>query len=157
MKTTRLSLLFVLLTLFAIFGYLLTSLLVARGQPVIAVPANFVFTLAGISVVLILLSLPIWRYRKQLEDAKAPVKRVDPFYAVRVLLLAKATSTSGSIFLGVHLGILFWQMLNQGFFSSAMTNNLLGLMASFLMVASGLIAERICRVPDDGQDKGATA
>lgn len=150
MKPTRLSFLFVLGIISAVAGYFVAALLVGRGFPVPVSPINLLITLGAIGVVLLVLSIPIWRYRTQLkqQSSKRP-KRVDPFYAVRVLLLAKASSIAGALFAGWHLGVVGYQLLSPVPVQVLVLQNALGFFASFALVAAAFTTEQICRLPND--------
>jgi hypothetical protein len=73
---------------------------------------------------------------------------LNPFYAVRVLLLAKSIAISGSIFTGWHLGVV-WLQVTSPVIPSSTLQNALALIGSFLMTAIALIVERICKITED--------
>ncbi len=150
MKPTKLSFLFLLALIAAVTGYFIAALLVGRGFPVPVSPANLILTLGAIGIVLLALSIPIWRYRSALKDAavKRP-KRVDPFYAVRVLLLAKASAIAGALFAGWHLGVVGYQLLSPVVVQVLAIQNGLGFLASLALIASAFVTEQICRLPND--------
>lgn len=150
MKPTKLGFLFLLALIAAVFGYLLTSWLVSRGLPVPVSPFNLLITLGAIGIVLLALAIPIWRYRNALrERAVTRPKRVDPFYAVRVLLLAKASSIAGALFAGWHVGVVGYQLLSPVVVEVLALQNTLGFFASFALSASAVVTEQICRLPND--------
>jgi hypothetical protein len=149
-KPTKLSFLFLLALVAAVTGYFVAALLVGRGLSVPVSPVNLILTLGAIGIVLLGLSIPIWRYRSALKDSavKRP-KRVDPFYAVRVLLLAKASSIAGALFAGWHLGVVGFQLLSPVVIQVLALQNGLGFFASAALVASAFVTEQICRLPSD--------
>lgn len=152
MKATKpLSLLWVAIP-GTLLSYGVVAILVMRGLAVPLSPNNLSLTLVAIAVVLALLAIPIFRYRAQLRNPKTNqrAKRVDPFYAVRVVLLAKATTLAGTLFLSWHLGVIAYQLFAPILIFSSMARNVFGLVASALMIASGLIVEYWCRLPEDG-------
>lgn len=159
MKSTKIISL--VATALAVAGgaFLLTGFLVTRGYPVVLSPTNFSITLVAIAAVIALLGIPLWRYRSALKKPNGGPrpKRVDPFYAVRVLLLAKATSISGSIFVGWHFGLVLFQLFSPIVVLDAIGRNLFALIAAILMVISGFITESVCRLPDSGDDTEAAA
>lgn len=142
-------------------GFLFAKFRVAIGAQIPVTPWNLIVTLAAIAVILAVFALPMWRYRRalaqKLKDASAPrPKRLNPFYAVRLLALAKATAISGALFAGWHLGVI-WLQLSSPVTSAAVWQNVAGLVAAKLMVIFGLLVERICRVPDDSDAQKAEA
>lgn len=157
MKPTKILNLIVATAVAAISTYLLIRFAVGAGFKVPVSGLNLILTLPIIGAIVLILAIPIIRYRRSLRDlAKAPVgsasprpKRVDPFYAVRVLLLAKATTIAGSLFAGWHLGAVAVQG-SQPVIADSIWMNVAGLVGSVLMAIAGLITERICKIPDGG-------
>ncbi|MFY9304089.1 MAG: DUF3180 domain-containing protein [Rhodoluna sp.] len=150
MKPTKLNFLSGLILATAVVGYFAASLLVSRGFQVPVSPTNLLITLGAIGVVLLALSIPIWRYRNALRDSKvARPKRVDPFYAVRVLLLAKASSLAGALFAGWHIGVVGYQLFSPVVVPVSALQNGLGFIASFALVASAYVTEQLCKLPND--------
>jgi len=150
MKLTKLRFLFLLVLISSVAGYFVAAFLVGRGFQVPVSAVNLILTLGAIGVVLLGLAIPIWRYRSALkqQSGKRP-KRVDPFYAVRVLLLAKASAIAGSLFAGWHLGLVGFQLLSPVVVQVLVLQNALGFFASFALVASAFVTEQICRLPND--------
>ena len=150
MKLTKLRFLFLLALISSVAGYFVAAFLVGRGFQVPVSAVNLILTLGAIGVVLLGLAIPIWRYRSALkqQSGKRP-KRVDPFYAVRVLLLAKASEIAGSLFAGWHLGVVGFQLLSPVVVQVLVLQNALGFFASFALVASAFVTEQICRLPND--------
>jgi NADH:ubiquinone oxidoreductase subunit 5 (subunit L)/multisubunit Na+/H+ antiporter MnhA subunit len=150
MKPTKLSLLALISLPATIAAFFVASFMVGRGLQVPVSPTNLLITLAAISAVLLALSIPIWRYRSALKQSTTQhPKRVDPFYAVRVLLLAKASSLAGVLFASWHLGVLVFQISGEVVIQNLVLQNALGFLASLLLVIAALITEQICRLPQD--------
>lgn len=154
MKPTKASLILVSGFGVTVLSFLAVRFLVANGMAVPASPTNLVVTLAAIAVILLTLSVPIWRYKASLtEYSKGPrPKRVDPFYAVRVLLLAKASAIAGSGFVGWHLGAMIAQLSLPVSFTAALLQNSFGLVASVVLTVAAMVSEQICRLPDEPKD-----
>ena len=138
----------------AVVSFLAVRLLVANGLAVPASPTNLLVTLAAIAVILLALTVPIWRYKSSLNQyTKGPrPKRVDPFYAVRVLLLSKASAITGSAFVGWHLGAMIAQLSLPVSFTAALVQNSFGLVASLVLTVAAIVSEQICRLPDEPKD-----
>ena len=149
MKPTRTLNLFVIAAIVAIASYFLAGALVSRGMPIPISPNTLLVTLAAIATVLLLLSIPIWRYRSALKTSTTRPKRVDPFYAVRVLLLSKASSIAGAIFVGWHIGVVVYQLTGQVVVQALVFQNGLGIFASLVLVVAAVVTEQICRLPQD--------
>jgi hypothetical protein len=134
-------------------GYLLPQILINNGGSIPISPWSIMITLPLIAIALVVMAIPIYRYRRAiLEIAKTKSltrpKRLNPFYAVRVLLLAKSIAISGSIFTGWHLGVV-WLQVTSPVIPSSTLQNALALIGSFLMTAIALIVERICKITED--------
>jgi hypothetical protein len=148
MKSTKISTLLLVTIPTAVVSFFVVRLLVANGNPSPVSPLNLLITLVAIALVILALSLPIWNYKNAVKK-KPAAKRVDPFYAVRVLLLSKASSISGSIFLGWHIGAVTSQLISPVTAGSALLQNGAGGVASLVLIASSIATEQICRLPDD--------
>jgi Na+/melibiose symporter-like transporter len=146
---------------------LATDFWARQGRPVFIAPSTLVFTLPAIAILLFGFAWPIIRYRRDLialakagakspKDAK-PVKRVDPFYAVRVLVLAKASSISASVILGWQLGVLFYLLSRPAQASDALTRTIAAGIAALVLLVAALVIERFCRLPNDSNDAEASA
>lgn len=138
-------------------GYLASKIISANGGPVPVTPINLILTLVAISVILGAFAVPMVRYRRALtEQLKTPTaprpKRLNPFYAFRLLILAKATAASGALFAGWHLGVI-WLQVSSPVTPDSIWQNVAALIASIAMVIVGLIVERFCRIKDDGADQ----
>jgi hypothetical protein len=150
MKPTKLSLLLLVSLPTTIAAFFVASFMVGRGLQVPVSPINLLITLAAIAAVLLALSIPIWRYRNALKQSSTQrPKRVDPFYAVRVLLLAKASSLAGVLFASWHLGVVLFQLSGAVVVQALVLQNAFGFIASVMLVAAALITEQICRLPQD--------
>ena len=151
MKPTKASLVLVIVSGVTVLSFLAVRLMVSNGVAVPASPTNLLVTLAAIAVILLGLSVPIWRYKSSLSQyTKGPrPKRVDPFYAVRVVLLAKASAITGSGFVGWHLGAMITQLSLPVSFTAALVQNSFGLVASVVLTVAAIVSEQICRLPDE--------
>jgi hypothetical protein len=137
-------------------GYLLAKIITTNGGQVPVTPINLLLTLVAISIILAGFSVPMLRYRRALAEqqknsASPRPKRLNPFYAVRLLILAKATAISGALFTGWHIGVI-WLQLSSPVTTDSIWQNAGALIASIAMVILGLVVERICRIKDDGSE-----
>lgn len=132
--------------------YVLVKLMLQNGAGIPVATPTVMVTLASIAVIEALIAIPIFKYRSELQKfVKTGVrpKRIDPFYAMRVLVLAKATAIAGALFLGATLSLVFTQ-LSQPVVADSIWRNLVALVESALLIATSLIIERACKLPDDG-------
>lgn len=114
-------------------------------------PVTLPISLAGIGVVVWIASLPIYRYRKAVENYTTGVRpgRPNPFYAVRVLVLARASSLTGWLFLGWHLGLIIWLLGFTSAPSELFTAAVFGLLGALVLAVLGEVARRNCKTPRD--------
>ena len=150
-----------LLGITAIDGFvaLMASDLFARqGRQVFIAPSSLAFTLPAIAILLMAFAWPMVRYRRDLAAAlksnkTKPVKRVDPFYAVRVLLLAKASAVASSAIMGWQIGVLVYLLSRPAQAPDSLTRTIVAGIGAAVLLAVALIVERFCRLPNEG--KGA--
>jgi Protein of unknown function (DUF3180) len=143
-----------ILVLFAVVGagagLLLQVILVSRGTAVFAAPFTLALSLAVIGVLVVLFARPVRRAVRDREN-----HHVDPFYATRVLVLAKASSIAGSLLLGATAATVGYLLsravvtaVGSIFTSSA------AVVGSAILLICGLVAENMCSLPPDDEDKG---
>ena len=137
-------------------GYLFAKFVTANGGQVPVTPVNLILTLVAIVIILAGFAMPMLRYRRALaEQLKNPAtprpKRLNPFYAVRLLLLSKATALYGSLFSGWQLGVI-WMQFSSPVTPQSIWQNVGALVVSIIMVVVGVTVERICRIKDDGAE-----
>jgi hypothetical protein len=143
------------LLLFAIVGatagWLLEIALVAMGATVIVPPLSLGGSIGVIGVVVVGFALPVRNAVKEHERA-----RLDPFYASRVVVLAKASSIAGALLAGATMAILIFLLTRSvvaGVGSILMA--VAAVAGSVVLVVGGLVAEYMCSVPHDGDDDGS--
>ena len=89
-------------------------------------------------------------------------ERVDPYYATRVLLLAKASSLAGALFGGFAGGVLLFVLSRGvGVAVGSLVPAIVAVVGGAGLMVAGIVAERMCTVPpaDDehGQGSGTQA
>lgn len=140
-------------------GYLLPKVVIANGGAVPVSQLNIIVTLPAIGILLLAMAIPMFQYRRALaavikEPSKPNPKRVNPFYAVRLVVLAKAIALSGAIFFGWHLGVV-WLQLSSPVIPTSTGQNAFGLLGSAVMLVCAVVVERICRISDSGDGEAA--
>ena len=154
MRPTKLANLVLIFIGSGVATYFIVRFLVLRGSATPISPMTLLVTLPVIGLVVLGLAYPIWNYRRALKtnlskQGRSRPKRVDPFYAVQVVLLAKATAIAGALFSGWHLGTLIWQLGSPVIAFDSALRTALGLIGSLVMASCGYLAELICKLRDD--------
>lgn len=131
------------------FGY--STFAVNNGLEVPISGITLALSTALIAVILLGLAVPIWKYKRSVTKALTTSKPlpVNPFYAVRVLLLSKAAAITGAMFIGWHAGVLVKQLTAPVVVNDATTPNITALVAASLLLIVGLVVEQICKLPSD--------
>lgn len=138
----------------AIVGFVADTLLAGQGRPVFVPPISLAIALVLIAAALLAGAWPVRR-------AAAGERRIDPFYATRIVVLAKASALGGALLLGAASGILIY-LLSRSIVpvGSALTTGA-ALVGAVLLLVSALVAEHFCSVPpptdDDDQADAAPA
>lgn len=150
MKRTRPLTLVIYAIAAAIVAWFLQSALTASGASAIIPPFTLAILLALIGLVVVAFALPVRRAVRDREN-----HRVDPFYATRVVVLAKASSIAGSLIFGATVAIVSYLLTRSviGGVGSIFTSGA-GVLGSVILLACGLIAENMCSIPPDDRDKG---
>jgi hypothetical protein len=150
-KRTKITTLVVLGVVGAVAGSLGELALAASGHPIVNLPITLAIALAVIGGIVVTLAVPI---RRMTRTAGAP--RVDPFYATRILMLAKACAVTGSLVAGVGIGVLAYLLTRSVIGVGSVTQAIAAIAGAGVLLAGGLIAEHLCRVPpgDDDNDPG---
>jgi uncharacterized membrane protein len=128
-----------------VVGFLVELAATAWSAPIIVPPVTLPLALVLIAVILVSLAWPI----RQATRGRA-TKRVDPFRAMRVALLAKASSLSSALLLGVGLGIVVFILTRS--VVPAVTSLWLAIgmaLGAVILLAGGLVAEHFCTLPPD--------
>jgi hypothetical protein len=135
----------------------IVQLFAGFGQSYPQSPISLIITMPLIGVAVVLATYPIYRYRKAVEKhiSGPRPERPSPFFAVRALLLSRATALAGAIFLGWHLGALIWLVVFSVAPVSPVIQTSFALVSSVAMLAAGLVGQSNCRAPKDGGDESA--
>ena len=155
MTRTRPSTLILLAVIGTVVGFLLQIALAAASAPKFRPEYTFGATLALIGVAVVALAVPVYR------ATHGPLRHpVDSFYATRVVVLGKASGLAGALLSGLGLGLVLELVIHSG---TTTTETVLRVVSALggavLLLAGGLVAEFLCRVPpsdddDDHPDRG---
>lgn len=153
MKPTKILSLLIATIVSAAATFAIVRAVIANGGSVPIAPNNLLISIPSIAVIELLAAIPIFRYRRELmkfaTTGKRP-KRIDPFYAVRILALAKATAVSGALFAGFALSLVLLQA-TLPVIPESIWLNAVALVESILLIVVALIIERACKLPEDGE------
>jgi hypothetical protein len=141
------------LILLAILGagvmWLTQSALASAGQPIVIPPITLAVALVLIGLIIVVMALPVRRVSRGVPRA-----RIDPFYATRVLMLAKASSLSGALVGGGAVGVFAYLVSRSALPPTASVASAIAAgVSAIALLAAGLVAEHMCRIPPEDQDK----
>lgn len=131
-----------------IVGFGVDQLLTGAGRPTFTPSVLLPVLLVMLAAATILLALPI---RRAITGASA--EPVDPFRAVRVAMLAKASSIVGAVVAGVGVGLLsflFTRPVSPSLGSSGAV--LAAIVGGLVLLVAGVIAERLCTIRKEDDD-----
>ena len=144
MKRTSASLVAILLVVSGVAGYLIELALVASGGHSFAPPLSLPITLVALAIAVVGLAIPV---RRAVMGKKK--RRLDPFYSVRVAILAKASSLTGALLAGSGAGFVIHTatlpIVTADLFARAGAQAV----GALILLAAGLIAEHLCTIPPD--------
>lgn len=132
-----------------VVGWLLQIGLVSSGAASFIPPVTLYTALVVLAIALVLLGRPVRRTVR--GTAQRPV---DPFFAMRVLVLAKASSLAGALLVGAALALLIFGATRTGTpFTPAFWPDVLTGVAALLLVIAGVLVEWWCRIPPEDRDR----
>ncbi|WES63865.1 DUF3180 family protein [Microbacter sp. GSS18] len=130
-------------------GFAFDQVLTASGRPTFTPAITLPVLLLVLAVAVVALALPIYRAAR----GSAPA-RIDPFRAVRVAMLAKASSIVGAGVGGLGLGLALFLLSRPVPPSVGSLGAVLATAgAGGLLIAAGLVAEHLCTIRKDDDDE----
>lgn len=145
MRPTRPGVLVLCAVLAAVGGYLLAELAYGSLPPL---PRYAPVTLVLLGIVELGMARVVSdRVRGRSRPGARPVH---PLQVARAVALAKASSPTGSLLLGLYLGLLVWLLPREA--AQAREDALIcagSALGALLLVVGALLLERACRTPDD--------
>ena len=125
-----------------LLGFALDSLLATRGLAVIVPPVSLAVALVLIAAVVLAMAWPV-------RSAASGEKAIDPFFATRVVVLAKASALGGALLAGSAAGIVIYLMSRAVVpLGSTLIAGATVAAAGVLVIAS-LVAEHWCSLPPE--------
>lgn len=149
MKRTTPGILIVAALAGAAAGYLLDQGLTSAGRPTFTPAVTLPILLALLGILVVAFAVPI---RRATRGARG--RPVNPFRALRVAMLAKASSIVGAVFCGFGVGLTVFLVgrpaePSVGSLAAAIATAACGA----LLVAAGLVAEHLCTIGKDDDDQ----
>ena len=148
MTRTKPLLLVILAVASAVVALLLQLALGASGLSKLVPQVTLSVTLVLIAVIVVALALPVRRATRSTEK-----RHVDPFYATRVVLIAKASAVTGALLGGGGVGVLVELLGRPVSAVGTVWSAVAMLVAAALVLAAGLVAESWCAVPPEDDEK----
>lgn len=124
-------------------GFLAQLTLASVGRPMLVPPVTLAVTLVAIAGIILGFAIPIRRSVKGHSQ-----RRVNPFQAFRVAVLAKSSSLAGGLLTGGMAGFLLFTLSRTVL--PAVTSIWLvvaPLVGAVILLIAGLVAERLCTIP----------
>lgn len=132
-------------------GWLVELFLASNGRAVVVPPIALGITLLAIGVLVVALAVPVRRVARG-----RPGATVDPIYATRVLVLAKAASLTAALLTGGMLGLLLFLVTRAVVADATLWPAVVGVAGSAALLIAGIVAEGMCRIPPGGEDDRPT-
>ena len=149
MKRTGAGVLLVAAAIGVAAGFAIDQALTASGRPTFTPVASLPILLVLLGMLVIGLAVPIRRATR----GKSPAK-VNPFHAVRIAMLAKASSIVGAALGGLGAGLWIFVATRPvtpslGSLGTVIATTVCGA----VLVAAGLVAEHLCTIRKDDDDE----
>lgn len=130
-------------------GFAYDAVLARTQRPTFVPPLALGLVLLAIAAIILTLAVPVYRVAR--GQTREPI---DAYYATRVVLIAKASSIAGTI-LGGLVGGVFAYLVTRGVGvpASLLVPTIITLVGGVVLVAAGLVAEFMCTVPPNDDDR----
>lgn len=131
-------------------AFVLEAVLAQRGLPIVVLPLSLGVALVLIAAVLIALAWPV-------RAAAKGERHVDPFYATRIVVLAKSSALAGALLAGVAAGTVTYLLSRAVVTGGPTVTGVATLVAAVVLLIAALVAEHWCTLPprDDDPDPAA--
>jgi hypothetical protein len=149
MKRTGAGILVIAAVIGAVCGFILDTGLAAMGRATFTPAASLPTILILLGVVIVVLAVPIARATRG-----RAARRIDPFRALRVAMLAKASSLVGAAATGFGLGLLSFLLTRPVTPSVGSMGSIIAtVVCGVVLVVAGLVAEQLCTIRKDDDDE----
>ncbi|PTT19252.1 DUF3180 domain-containing protein [Microbacterium sp. HMWF026] len=148
MKRTGAGILIIALVIGAVVGFVVDTMLTAMGRTTFSPAASLPTILVLLGAVVVVLAVPIFRASRGRSG-----QRIDPFRALRIAMLAKASSLLGAVAAGFAAGLLGFLLTRPVTPSIGSMGSIIAtLAAGAVLVVAGLVAEQLCTIRKDDDD-----
>lgn len=148
MRRTRASVLVVAALIGAVVGFGIDQLLTAAGRATFTPTTLLPILLVLLAAATVAFALPI---RRAITGRGG--EPVDPFRAVRVAMLAKASSIVGAIMAGIAGGLLVFLLTRPAAAVGSVVAVVATLLSGLVLLAAALVAEHLCTIRKDDDDE----
>lgn len=160
MKPTRLAVLVATAVISTAVGWAAVRWWEQREGSTLMVPWSAPGALAFLAAVLLGIALTLRSRLAALREGRQSTRRMDPLFAARAAVLAKASSLVGALVAGLYLGLGIF-LLTEYSDGSAGRRRLIAcgltVLAAVLLIAAALFLERVLRVPPEEIEEVQTA
>ena len=147
MTSIRIGWVLLIVVITTMMGWLRGFYSAESGWPAPSLGYSSVITLAAVIVLELILGFRV------LKDRERPVAdRMNPMAAARTLVLAQAGTYAGAAIGGWHVGILIHRLPQAGFGSTVVTESIVQVVTTLILVVVGFVVEQWCRIPPDDTD-----
>jgi hypothetical protein len=130
-------------------GFLIDQVLTATGRPTFTPAVTLPILLVLLGAVVVALAVPI---RRAIHGKSG--QPVNPFRAVRIAMLAKASSIVGAAVGGIGVGLALFLVTRPVTPSLGSMGTILATAAAgALLIGAGLVAEHLCIIRKDDDDE----
>ncbi|MCK6066472.1 MULTISPECIES: DUF3180 family protein [Microbacterium] len=148
MKRTGAGSLLLAAVLGAVAGFLIDSAFSAAGRPTFTPAVSLPILLLLLGALVVVLAIPVYRASRGRTAAA-----IDPFRALRIAMLAKASSIVGAALGGLGVGLLAFLLTRPVVPSlGSMGTVIATAVCGGLLIAAGLVAEQLCTIRKDDDD-----
>lgn len=148
MKRTGAGILIIAVVIGAVIGFVVDTMLTAMGRTTFSPAASLPTILVLLGAVVVVLAVPIFRASRGRSG-----QRIDPFRALRIAMLAKASSLLGAVSAGFAAGLLGFLLTRPVTPSIGSMGSIIAtLVAGAVLVVAGLVAEQLCTIRKDDDD-----
>ena len=149
MKRTGARILVIAAVIGAVCGFILDTALAAMGRPTFSPAASLPTILILLGAVIVALAVPIARATRG-----RVTRRIDPFRALRVAMLAKASSLVGAAATGFGGGLLSFLLTRPVTPSVGSMGSIIAtVVCGVVLVVAGLVAGQLCTIRKDDDDE----
>lgn len=153
MKRTRPAVLVVAAVIGVVVGYGTDQLLSASGRPTFTPMISLPVVLVALGAIVLVLAIPI---RRAIRGSRKTA--INPFRAVRIAMLAKASSLVGAALGGAGIGLLLFVVSRPTEHDAGVVTVLAATaVCGAVLIVAALIAEHLCTIHKDDDDPDASA